>query len=100
MGVVSQLERNSAPEIAQHKKVTNVTRQLEILALHSLQLADQVAAGRIQFLDAVDLAYDAATWARLPEAIDSSGLITGAITGDDLVQATIAAAFANARNSK
>jgi hypothetical protein len=75
-----------------------VTRQLEILARRCLQLADQVAAGEIPFLDAVDLAYDAAVWAGLPNAIDTSGLIdVDVITGDDIVQAVIAAAFANAR---
>jgi hypothetical protein len=61
-------------------------RQLELLALRSLELADRVAAGQIAFLDAVDIAYEAAVW---------SGL-TGAV-GDDIVQTTLAAAFANAR---
>lgn len=78
-----------------------VTRQLEILALRSLELADRVAAGQLSFLDAVDLAYDAAICADLPNAIDASGLIDTNIhrapNGDDIVQATIAAAFANAR---
>jgi hypothetical protein len=60
-------------------------------------LADQVAAGQIRFLEAVDLAYDAAVWAGLPKAIDESGLIDQSITSDDIVQATMAAAFANAR---
>jgi hypothetical protein len=67
-------------------KRARVTRQLEILALRSLELADRVAVGEIKFLDAVDVAYEAAVW---------SGLIETA--GDDIVQATIAAAFANAR---
>jgi hypothetical protein len=62
------------------------TRQLEILALRSLELADGVAAGEIAFLDAVDIAYEAAAWAGLIDAV-----------GDDVVQATLAAAFANAR---
>jgi hypothetical protein len=93
MGTVPSQKRSSARK----SKAATATRQLEILALRSLQLADQVAAGQIPFLEAVDLAYDAAIWARLPEAIDRSGLITGAITGDDVVQVTIAAAFANAR---
>jgi hypothetical protein len=77
-----------------------VARSLEILALRSLELADRVAAGQLGFLDAVDLAYEAAIWADLPNAIDASGLIdttTTTITGDDVVQATLAAAFANAR---
>jgi hypothetical protein len=62
------------------------TRQLEILALRSLELADRAAAGELPFIEAVDLAYSAAQWAGLPESV-----------GDDIVQATLAAAFANAR---
>jgi hypothetical protein len=67
-------------------KTRHVTRQLEILALRSIELADRVAAGEIKFLDAVDVAYEAALWSGLTETV-----------GDDIVQATIAAAFANAR---
>jgi hypothetical protein len=63
-----------------------------------MELADRVATGELKFLDAVDLAYDAALWADLPNAIETSGIInTEKISGDDIVQATIAAAFANAR---
>jgi hypothetical protein len=51
-----------------------------------MELADRVAAGEIKFLDAVDVAYEAALWSGLTETV-----------GDDIVQATIAAAFANAR---
>jgi hypothetical protein len=65
---------------------SRVTRQLEILALRSLELADRAAAGQLPFIDAVDMAYSAAQWAGLPESV-----------GDDIVQATLAAAFANAR---
>jgi hypothetical protein len=82
-------------------KSVRVTRQLEILALRSIELADRVATGQLSFIDAVDLAYEAAIWADLPNAIDASGLlnssIAGAPTGDDIVQATIAAAFATVR---
>jgi hypothetical protein len=60
--------------------------QLELLALRSLDLADRVAAGEIAFLDAVDLAYEAAVWSGFTDSL-----------GDDIVQATLAAAFANAR---
>jgi hypothetical protein len=63
------------------------TRQLEILALRSLELADRVAAGEIAFLDAVDIAYEAAVWSGLTSTV-----------GDEIVQATLAAAFANARS--
>jgi hypothetical protein len=79
-------------------RARRVTRQLEILALRSMELADRVATNDLQFLEAIDLAYDAALWADLPNAIEKSGVInTEKITGDDIVQATIAAAFANAR---
>ena len=75
-----------------------ITRQLEIFAIRCIELADRAAAGEIKFLDAVDLAYSAAMWADLPIAIEASGLINSkVITGDDIVQATLAAAFANAR---
>jgi hypothetical protein len=63
------------------------SRQLELLALRSLELADRVAAGEIAFLDAVDIACDAAVWSGLTSTV-----------GDDIVQATLAAAFANARS--
>jgi hypothetical protein len=61
-------------------------RQLKLFALRCLELADRVAASEIAFLDAVDVAYGAAVWSGLVETV-----------GDDIVQATIAAAFANAR---
>ena len=59
---------------------------LEILALRSLELADQVASGNLPFLETVSTIYEAAV---------KSGLID--TVGDKIVQATIAAAFANAR---
>jgi hypothetical protein len=62
------------------------SRQLELLALRGFELADRVAAGQIAFLDAVDIAYDAAVWSGLTSTV-----------GDDIVGATLAAAFANAR---
>jgi hypothetical protein len=60
--------------------------QLELFARRCLDLADAVAENKIAFLDAVDLAHDAALWAGLVDDL-----------GDDIVQATMAAAFANAR---
>jgi hypothetical protein len=89
---------NTRSKTNPRSKIDRASRQLEILALRSLELADQVADGQLPFIDAVDLAYSAAAWVGLPAAIDKSGLIdTKKITGDDIVQATIAAAFANAR---
>jgi hypothetical protein len=66
--------------------IATVGAALQILALRSLELADQVASGELPFLDTVNTIYDAAV---------ESGLI--ATVGDRIVQATIAAAFANAR---
>jgi hypothetical protein len=62
------------------------TRQLELLAVRAGQLADRVAAGQMQFLDAVDMAYSAAAFVGLVDDV-----------GDDVVQAVLAAAFATAR---
>jgi hypothetical protein len=103
--IATARRKNSSADVVSRPsnsaKTVALTRQLEILAQRSLELADRVAAGQLGFIDAVDLAYEAAVWADLPNAIDASGLIDtnihGAATGDDIVQATIAAAFANAR---
>jgi hypothetical protein len=65
---------------------SRVTRQLEILALRSLELADRAAAGQLPFIDAVDMAYSAAQWAGMPETV-----------GDDAIQLVLSASFANAR---
>jgi hypothetical protein len=70
-------------------ETTHATRQLEIFARRSLELADRVAAGEIPFIEAVDMAYSAAVWAGLVETV-----------GDDVVQACLAGAFANARRPK
>jgi hypothetical protein len=60
--------------------------QLELFAVRCLQFADAVAEHRMAFLDAVDMAHSAAVWADLVDDL-----------GDDLIQATMAAAFANAK---
>ena len=67
-------------------RLEHASRQLERLAVRTLELADRVSVGEVAFLDAVDVAYEAALW---------SGLID--TVGDEVVQATLAAAFANAR---
>jgi hypothetical protein len=56
--------------------------QLELFAIRCSELADRVSAGKIKFIDAVDMAHSAAIW---------SGLVDGA--GDDAVQVVMAAAF-------
>jgi hypothetical protein len=78
-----------------------VVRQLEMLAVHTFDLADRVAVGLLPFNLAVDFAYEVAIWADLPDAIATSGLIDsnipGAPTGDAIVRVVIAGAFASAR---
>jgi hypothetical protein len=61
-------------------------KQLELLALRSFQLADRVASGELQFLDAVDVAFDAAV---------ASGLIDE--VGEDVIQAVLTVAFEKVR---
>jgi hypothetical protein len=39
---------------------SRVTQQLEILALRTLELSDQVAVGQLKFIDAGDAAYESA----------------------------------------
>lgn len=100
MKVVALRPRQSEPAANKHR----VTKQLELFALRCFELSDRVAAGELEFIDAVDMAYSAAVWADLPNAIDASGLIdrnrSGAPCGDDIVQHTISVAFANVRRPK
>jgi hypothetical protein len=72
--------------IATRRDRSVAARQLEIFAIRCLEIADRVAENQLAFLDGVDLAYSAAQWSGLTDAV-----------GDDIVQATMAAAFANAR---
>jgi hypothetical protein len=65
---------------------TFAARQLEIFAIRCLELADRVAENQLAFLDAIDVAYEAALESGLTDNV-----------GDDIVQATMAAAFANAK---
>jgi hypothetical protein len=61
---------------------SRTTRQLEILSLRSLELAERVAAGELALIDAVDMAYTGAVWAGLTDTV-----------GDDVVQTVLAEAF-------
>jgi hypothetical protein len=63
-----------------------ITRQLEILALRSFELADRVAAGELQFLGAVDVAFDSAVASGLADSV-----------GYDVIQVVLAAAFEKVR---
>jgi hypothetical protein len=62
------------------------SQQLELLALRSFQLADRVASGELQFLDAVDVAFDAAIASDLADSV-----------GYDVIQTVLAAAFERVR---
>ena len=74
------------PHVTYPTNKSRATKQLKILALRGLELADRAAAGRPPFIDAVDVAYSAAQWAGLPETV-----------GDDAIQLVLSASFANAR---
>ena len=63
-----------------------VAAQLRLLAIRVSELADRVKVGQIEFIDAVDLAYDAALVAGLVDTV-----------GDDQVQLVLAAAFDGCR---
>ena len=56
--------------------------QLILFERRCQTLVHQVRCNQLQFIDAVDMAYQAAVW---------SGLVD--VAGDDLVQATMARAF-------
>jgi len=56
--------------------------QLELFAVRCSELRDQVDAGGIAFLDAIDMCWSAAVWAGLIDRY-----------GDDPVQKVMAAAF-------
>ncbi len=62
------------------------TKQLELLALRSFQLADRVASGELQFLDAIDLVFDSAVASGLADAV-----------GYDVIQVVLDAAFEKVR---
>jgi hypothetical protein len=64
-------------------KQDRTSRQLEILAARSFDLADRVKTGELEFIDAVDIAYEAACWAGLTET-----------AGNGFVQTVLATAFA------
>lgn len=74
-----QIDLDSPPSETQ---IDFVAAQLSLLAIRGSQLADRVTLGQINFLDAVDLAYDAAV---------SSGLVDA--VGDEQIQKLLAACF-------
>jgi hypothetical protein len=57
-------------------------RRIDLFAIRCRDLRDQVAAGRLAFIDAVDMGYTAAIWSGLADDV-----------GDDVVQRIMALAF-------
>ena len=70
-------------EYASEPQRSRETRQLEILAVRSLELADRVEAGKIDLPSAVDVAWEAAVWSGLADTV-----------GADVVQTVLSEAFA------
>jgi hypothetical protein len=60
-------------------KPSLATRQLELLALRSFQLADRVASGELQFLDAVDVAFDSAVASGLADSVGYDAICAATI---------------------
>jgi hypothetical protein len=71
------------PQGHRQRKSYFTTHALDLFAIRCCQLADDVTANRIAFLDAIDVAYDAAV---------ASGLVRA--VGDDAAQKVMACAFA------
>ena len=61
----------------------HITRQMAIFVVRSFELADRVAIGELELIDAVDIAAEPARWSGLTDSI-----------GDDTVQEILAEAFA------
>ena len=72
--------------LSRPETICKSAKQLELLALRSFQLADRVASGELRFLDAVDVAFDAAVASGLADSV-----------GYDAIQAVLAAAFEKVR---
>ena len=63
-------------------------RRIDLFAIRCRDLRDQVAAGRLAFIDAVDMGYTAAIWSGLADDV-----------GDDVVQHVMARAFGSVDDS-
>jgi hypothetical protein len=73
-------------------------RQLKLLRRRARELAARVKAGELEFIAAVDCAFDAAAASGMLESIPSYLLPGGFIvTGADLVQVVLCECFAGAR---
>jgi hypothetical protein len=81
------MDHNTRGAHATQLNSSQISRQQLVLFERRCQtLADRVGYQRLNFVDAVDLAYEAATWSGLADAV-----------GDDVVQATMANAFMKVR---
>jgi hypothetical protein len=76
----------AAVKAAEKKFTEGQGRQLKHLAIRSLELADRVASGELQFLDAVDVAFDAAVASGLADSV-----------GYEIIQEVLATAFKGVR---
>jgi hypothetical protein len=63
-------------------------RRIDLFAIRCRDLRDQVADGRLAFIDAVDMGYTAAIWSGLADDV-----------GDDVVQHVMALAFGSLDDS-
>jgi hypothetical protein len=79
---VSVLSDTTHRHVVQEKLTPHTAAQLKLFALRCCGFAERVAAHQIAFLDAVDIAYDAAIAAGLADAV-----------GDDIVQEVMVGAF-------
>jgi hypothetical protein len=74
--------------VAQERVARLADRQLELLHYHATMLADRVEAGLIGFIDAIDLAYQAALAAGMDQTV-----------GDDEIQAVLHDCFGPVRQA-
>jgi hypothetical protein len=75
-------------------------RQLRLLRLRALELAERVRSGELPLIDAVDLAYDAAVAAGMLETLPTYTTPAGSIiVPDDLIQMVLAQCFGPARKA-
>jgi hypothetical protein len=75
-------------------------RQLRMLRHRATELAERVRAGELQFIDAVDVAYDAAVAAGMLETLPVYTTPAGSvIVPDDLIQMVLAEAFGPVRQA-
>jgi hypothetical protein len=82
---------SSANKAAQSdsQRAAYIAALLDLFGIRCHELAHRVRAGVLSFIDAVDIAYEAAIWSGLSDAV-----------GDDRVQAAMREAFMGVRKPK